>query len=110
MVEVDDNILLAVTDDYEEASLLFLRTVSVAINLLHLCECIPELHFVSGPEFESRCVLVSMLAACKMFKSPYIAFFGILTAPQASPPLIYLVRFPGNRTPLNYVRLIAEVI
>ena len=112
VVQVDDDVLLAVTNDDEEASFLFLWDCELGSNdqLLEAHEL--EHHSGSEPECGSRCGCVSIVS-CKTLRGAfptYIAFFGILTAPQASPPLIYLVRFPGDRTPLNCVRLIAEVI
>jgi hypothetical protein len=86
VVEVDYDVLLSVADYHEEASFLLLRDVST-LHLLGAIMYVPERHFGSMPVYGSHYSGISLAHTCRRCVCTYMAFLGILTAPQA-PPLL----------------------
>jgi hypothetical protein len=86
VVEVDDDVLLSVADYHEEASFLLLRDVST-LHLLVAVMYVPERHFGSMPVSGSHYSEISLAHTCRRCACTYMAFLGILTAPQAPPQL-----------------------
>jgi hypothetical protein len=109
LVQVDDDILLAVTNDDEEASFLFLRDCELGSNdqLSEAHEL--EHHSGSKPECGSHYRCVSIVRLCGVFFHLH-SFLRHLDSSAGFPASYLLGPVSENRTPLNCVRLIAEVI
>jgi hypothetical protein len=109
VVQVDDDILLAVTNDDEEASFLFLRDCELGSNdqLSEAHEL--EHHSGSKPECGSHYRCVSIVRLCGVFFHLH-SFLRHLDSSAGFPASYLLGPVSENRTPLNCVRLIAEVI